>query len=395
MKITCQSSSLLTRNLPFLYAIPVAVLWAWWSWVKLSHLSVTDSGSWFDLYTKILLTCLTTFVVWLIASCAIVAIGFNKHPRRLTAKSEPAISSQVIGNSESMQTNLELSKFFDGINRDLEEPVVIDLKFAKAKQDAERYKNARDIFLLISAIAICVLFVTEITAFSTFRDWLSEHSVTEYQLLQSSIKMLAFIFMSILILFWIPGIFSLYADTRYRVTRSAFLAVSVALLFPPLYLREGKYIKIIILSACIYIIFRILAVWAYGQKPDDWKIILAEKRRFGWGPKQFALALTQGRASDGNYLAIIASHEDFDPEKPFFTREKGNPSLAYKTSLSLLTLTIKQRFPHSNITKNWDMLLKILIAEGCTPVDRELLSNQVLCLHPEVEDRVMAIIGYQ
>jgi uncharacterized membrane protein (DUF485 family) len=263
---------------------------------------------------------------------------------------------------------------------------------AKSVQDAERYRLTSELLLLVSALAVVVFYIAEIGSFKAFTDWLPEHLWTDSQTMQCVLGVASLVVFAFLTVFGFGGIFSLYAHRQYeggRTVRTAFIWLSLALILPPLAMRDGWYLRVITISGLCYLIIRWVAGWAGNQRPHDWKIILAEMKRLNWGPLEFATALTKGKASDGHPLAFVSSD---GATSSIFSEESGAP-VKYERLTTLLTLTLKHRYPWSNVTANWQMLNASLAASGCTEAEREQLSSTWLYVHSEVEDRVGALIG--
>jgi uncharacterized membrane protein (DUF485 family) len=268
-------------------------------------------------------------------------------------------------------------------------PFSFDPETAKIIQDAGRFRFASELFLVLSALACILCYFAEVVSFSRFTDWLPEQLLADSQSLQRIFAILSFLALAFLILFGFSGIYSLYTRGQFQTTRLVFIWLSVALILPPLAMRVGWYFRIIIFSGLCNLFCRWLAKWAGNQRPHDWRIILAEKRRLNWGPLELASALTKGKSSDGHPLAFVLSENTATSHFKYEVADE----VKYEKLTSLLTLTLKHRYPWSNVNENWEFLIALLIEHGCTEEERNQLSRTWLYVHSEVEDRVSALIG--
>src|SRR5579863_6972344 len=271
-------------------------------------------------------------------------------------------------------------------------PFRFDLATSHAIQEAERYERARVAFLFVSALAVVLCFITEIDCLNDFVDWLPEHLWTSAHGVQVAIEGSCYLVLAFLTLFGIAGVVSVYSQRQFKGIRVSFFWISFALVLPPIYMRERTGFNLIILSGFLSLLCLGLARWAGNQRPHDRKIIIAEKSRLNWGPLEFAIALTRGRASDGQPLAFVSNDSSIDPMFPI-PKERDDRSVSYRSVASVLTLTLKQRYPWSNVAKNWKALIELLEASGCTEEEHEQLSRTWLFVHSEIEERVDALIG--
>ncbi len=268
-------------------------------------------------------------------------------------------------------------------------PFSFDPATAKAVQEAERYRNGRDALRFISAFAALACFVAEISCFSVFTEWLPDHLWSNSEGPHDVLAITADVVLAILVLFGIPGVFSLYSRSELRRMRTPFVVVSAALILPPIAMRNDLYLRLIVLLALCSLLCRWWAGWAENQRPRDWKTIVAEMKRLNWGPLEFSTALTKGKASDGLFLAFVSDENPPVPHPPL----DGASDVSYERLTTLLTLTLKHRYPWSNTTENWQMLVALLGSAGCTDEERERLERTWLYVHPEIEERASALIG--
>jgi hypothetical protein len=66
--------SILRDYRPFLISGPVAAIWAWLGWIRISTPNVNDTGGWFDRFAKVFMTAWTTICVFAIVAALFVAI---------------------------------------------------------------------------------------------------------------------------------------------------------------------------------------------------------------------------------------------------------------------------------------------------------------------------------
>jgi hypothetical protein len=242
-----------------------------------------------------------------------------------------------------------------------------DLQAAKAMQEAERYKNARDAALIIAGLAAFAAFFVEMRA------WLEVSDLS--------------------LPFFILGPFGIFAlfdkEPLANVIRPIFLVFAVPMLLLPILRGETKRLLLIGAYVCLYFVCRWLATWLANQRPRDWNTILTEKRRRRWGPEEFARALTRGRASDGSLLAFFTNPNEHC--LPAQLREGSY--MTHEPVTTLLRLRLKQRFRRADISANWNDLLLSLERDGCSPEERELMFKTTLYVHPEISKRVEELIG--
>jgi hypothetical protein len=276
-----------------------------------------------------------------------------------------------------------------------------NLQTAKAMQEAQWYRNAGEAFLILAGLAAFAAFFAEMRSYFVFSDWLGSNEWTDNETLRSFVEWLAGAFPMYFFVFGVLGIVSLFVkDTFARICRSIFLLVAIPMLLLPILREENIRLLLIGVSVCFYFISRWLAKWAENQRPRDWKTVLIEKKRLGWGPEEFAIALTQGRASDGHCLAVIVPSGGHLPEMEDI-QEKVDDLLRrgaygqlnailppqYVPLTTMLRLTSKQRFPRALKP------VELLERDGVTPEELKVLAGTLLYVHPEVAGRAESLIG--
>jgi hypothetical protein len=242
--------------------------------------------------------------------------------------------------------------------------------------------------LLIAGFAAVVAFMAELRSWFIFGDCVGSHEWTPHDVLEACVNWLLQAFPAFFFMFGLWGIAALFMKDSI-LTRAIFLLFAIPMLLLPVLRGETERLLLIGLAICIYAISRWLAEWAYNQRPRDWKTILAERKRLAWGAEEFALALTHGRASDGNPLAIILRPGEDRINVPDNIHEPP----PYEALATLLRLRIRQRFRRVDISDNWISLVSLLEAQGCPPEEREELSNTMIYAHPEIADRARPLIG--
>jgi hypothetical protein len=279
--------------------------------------------------------------------------------------------------------------------------VHFNLQAARAAQEAARYDAARVFCLYLAGLAATAAFLTEMRSYFVFGDWLRTQEWTDHETLRSFLEWIAGAFPIYFLVFGFLGIVSMFLeDTLARICRLIFLCLAVPMLLLPI-LREERW-RLIFIGAfiCIYFISRWLSSWAGNQRPRDWKTILAARRRSGWGPEEFAIALTEGRASDGNHLATIVplrGHlpvpENIEEKVDNVMRRGAYGQLQavlpprYEPFITLLRLRSKQRFPRALKP------VELLERDGVSTEELELLAGSLLYVHPEVAERAKSLIG--
>jgi hypothetical protein len=276
-----------------------------------------------------------------------------------------------------------------------------DPQTAKANQEADQYKKVRGVMLIIAGLAAFVAFMAELRSWFVFGDWLNSHEWTSHEALGALVNWLVEAFPLFFLVFGLFGIYALFMkDELAKSIRIIFLVFAVPMLLLPLLRGETKRVLLIGLAVCIYFTSRWLADWAYNQRPRDWKIILAERKRLGLGPDEFARALVKGRASDGNPLAVIVSsgdtlpgreniHEKIDSlmHRGAYAELKAALPPQYHPMGSMLRLAIKQRFPRALNSRD------CLTREGISSGEQDSLAESSLYAHEEIAERVKPIIG--
>ena len=280
-----------------------------------------------------------------------------------------------------------------------------NLQTAKAMQEATRYKNAAALLRFLAGLAALAAFYTELGSCFAFNDWLLAHEWTEYGFLRSVVEWFTETVPMVLVPFGVFGVLSLLdesselcAEWLTNVIRFLFKMAALLILLVPILRVEQKRLSLIGLLVGIYFLSKWAAKRMADQRPRDWKIIVAERKRLGWGPEEFARALLKGRASDGNSLAVLTPPEPILMTKEI--QEKVDNLLLrgayaelealkpppYEPMASFLKLTIKQRFPHALKP------MECLERDGMSPEDQKALSDTMLYVHTEIVDRVRRII---
>lgn len=291
-----------------------------------------------------------------------------------------------------------------------------DPQRAKAMQEAEQYNNVSGAMMLIAGLAAILAFVAELGSWSNFGDWLQSQNWASHGALEGFGNWLVEAFPFFFFIFGLWGIAALFMKDRLaKVSRIIFLSLAVPMLLLPVLRGETKRLLLIGVAVCIYIFSRWLAKWANNQRPRDWKIALAEKKRLGWGQEEFARALTKGRASDGHRLAVLKvwhlADADFtEMDKTDLSQLKAASSKLqkqvealvelgafgelrtvlppeYVPYTSLLRLTLKQRYPHAIIDPR-----KLLENDGVSLAEREAMAETKLYVHPEIVERLESLI---
>jgi hypothetical protein len=266
-----------------------------------------------------------------------------------------------------------------------------DLQTAGAIQEAEQYKNARIVMLSIAGVAAIVAFVAELRSWLTLYDCL----------------LCFFVFG-----FW--GIAALFMKDKLAILgRTVFLFIAIPMLLLPILRGEIKRLLLIGVSICVYFSFRRLADWANNQRPRDWNVILAEKKRLGWGPEEFFGALTHGRASDGRPLIMVVKGIlIFDPREKRLFRDWNHVSEEAKSvQTDNDILTQREEYEHFKVLKIYPQyhaytsqfrlalqqkrypllnldLKKAQVALGISDEDFKEMMNADLYVHPEILDRM-------
>jgi hypothetical protein len=198
---------------------------------------------------------------------------------------------------------VQISKFSEQGNAD--DDYIFDPRIAKAMQNVWRYRAIKFLLLVIAGLAACVAFWAEWRSWMIFSNWLKITEWTSSETLAGIVDGIVETGSIILLPFGVFGITSLFMDKNARAMRIIFLLIVFPLLLLPIFRGESKRTLLIGVAICVYAVFRILAVKARNQTPEDWRLALSEMGRLGWGPEDFVKALTHGRASDGLPLVLF------------------------------------------------------------------------------------------
>jgi hypothetical protein len=276
-----------------------------------------------------------------------------------------------------------------------------DLNSAKAAQEAEWFRRASGTCLFVAGLGAFVAFFLEMRSYFVFGDWLALHDWTGHESLRSFIHWLVDAASMFVFAFGFFGILSLFSnDTFARTLRFVFLLVVVPMLLLPILRFEFQ--RMLLICGCILLYFasRWMANWFKNQRPRDWRTILKEKRRLGWGPLEFAMALTKARASDGKHLAVMVGPGDPFPiaegiqeQIESLLREEAYGQLKtvlppeYESVTTILRLTLKQRFPRARDPK------ASLLRTGVSEDECKAMSQTRIYAHPEIADRAKPFLG--
>lgn len=268
-------------------------------------------------------------------------------------------------------------------------------------QEAAWYENVAILMLFLAGLCATAAFFLELRSYFIFNDWLQGHTWTEYSALRNIVEWFTEAWPLVFFVFGIVGIASLFmTDDLSAIVRIIFLVLAFPMLLLPIIRGEYERLSMITVFVVCYLLFRWLSRVAKNQRPRDWKIIVAEMRRLNLGPEEFILALLKGTASDGRKLAVMVppgkylSEEENIRGKIADLLQRGahgeikTVSLpTYSLRVTALQLRLKQKYPRA--ARPIDCLERY----GISAEERAVLVGTLFYLHPEIADRVQAIIG--
>jgi len=272
--------------------------------------------------------------------------------------------------------------------------LIIDLQAARSLQLAGRYETARTLTLFLAGIAGLVAFLAEMRSWFLFGDWLNAHEWTEHAAVENFVNWLLQVFPLLFLVFGVWGIIALFMEDAFsKAIRFLFLMVAVPMLGLPL--RNGDWKRVSIIGICVVLYFacRFMANWFADQTPLDWRVILGEKKQQRLDPEEFALALTQGRASDGSRLAILTSPDDPYPCSAANQGRSDDPAVLYQPSMTLYRLILRSHL-HPSRSLHWRLHIPSALAE-CSQEEQAILREHGIryFVHPEIAERVRKLLG--